>query len=63
MNNKCTFETFNFTHQNNIKTIDCPICGHMVALGLPHPDFNSKNMPVNLKELELQAMYCNSWHE
>ena len=34
----------------------CPGCSHLVALGYPHPDFNSKELPVSLLELERASL-------
>ena len=31
--------------------IECPICGHYVAVGRPHPDFSNRDLPVSEEEL------------
>ena len=33
------------------ETLACPGCGHVVAMGLPHPDFESPELPVSEGEL------------
>ena len=39
----------NWTGEKSV--IKCPCCGHMIILGLPHPDFNSPDMLVSEDEL------------
>ena len=33
------------------ETVVCPGCGHIVVMGLPHPNFDSPKLPVSEAEL------------
>jgi DNA-directed RNA polymerase subunit RPC12/RpoP len=51
----CPFNPEKCKEEDKLTTIQCPSCGHIVVLGLPHPDFKGVT-PIPESELERLAM-------
>jgi rRNA maturation protein Nop10 len=55
MNENCRAFTLSESESESDKseTVMCPYCGHYVALGLPHPDFSTKDLPIDEATLDI----------
>jgi uncharacterized Zn finger protein len=51
MNNPSNYDTENCLPELKDQVLNCPCCGHLVIMGLPHPDFNSNKLIVSEYEL------------
>ena len=52
----CQFYPETVHVKDDEKIAKCPDCGHLVILGLPHPDFKSPFLPVSEDTLSKMAL-------